>query len=516
MPENESLEDQVARVCASFEVDWEHSQHVARLADRLFRQTRHLHGLTKTARPWLKAAALLHDITLSNNTQNHHLTAAQIIPELRIPGLGASAKRIIATAVRFHPRNVGVESYKEYLSRARRPIESKIAGRLTAILRIADGLDHSRTYTNRIAAVHDDGKEVVVLASGDSVIVEDTSFTNEKTDFWNTLFLRPIRTVVSAEEENNDSALISPEITVAEAVRRIFQQQIEQLLSLEYGLAYDHDVEYVHEMRVATRRLRTALSLLGKSLADHRKGLRNELSWIATVLGNVRDCDVFLLFLREYMEQADERQQSLLRGLIGSEHRLRRGHYADLLKAFGSQRYTGFRDGFHRMAQSPIGSPEGMQPVGKRASRLVWRQARKTLKQRYDQLAPYGRSLKRLSPDRKHQLRISCKKLRYTAEFFSEVYPKQLRSVIGPMAKMQDLLGEVHDMDVWNGRIRQHVQRQQDPAKAASREALDSLLRHLDSQKENALRQAEDLWNRFTKPARRRKIRKLIASPKKT
>ena len=512
--EDKSLEDDVLRACRRLSVDWNHARHTARLCDRLFREARHLHGLTRTARPLVKVAGLLHDIAASSAKADHHVRAAAIIPSLRMRALGAAAKRIVAESVRLHWRSVGLRSAPARRTAGSDQVEAQIATRIAAILRVADGLDHCRTQGTEILAVSDDGRELQILTSGGPTGVEDAARAAEKADLWNAALIRPIRVSTAPSGEALQSPLLRPEDTLAEAVRRFFQRQIEQLTSREYGLAYDRDAEYVHEARVATRRLRSALRILGKSLGRQSKQWRSELSWLADALGEVRDCDVLLLFLQGWARRADRNHLPFVRSLIRSQRRARRARYRRLLDAFHSERYRAFRTEFYRAARSPVGTPEGLQTAGKRADRPIWGEAPKVLKRAYRQLAKYRRRLELLTPEQQHQLRIDCKRLRYAAEFFAEIYPDNLAIVTDAMVKMQDSLGEAHDADVWRQHVRQLAERSRrgSSGRQASR-ALNSLLRRLEARKADCLRKAQTAWGALGRVRTRRQIRSAVGSP---
>jgi len=514
MLQTPSLEEQVVRACGPFEVDWHHARRVARLADRLFVDLRHLHGLTKTARPLLRAAALLHDVTLARGKQNHHLTAARLIPRLEIPALSAAGKRMAAAAVRLHPAEVRVGSLLESFAGNRRKYETEIAGRVAALLRIADGLDHGRSGATGIAAVRDHEKQIEILTGGGESAAVDTAFTASKTDFWDALALRPVRLRVAAEDEPPASALLRPEDTVAEAVRRILRREIEQIMSLEYGLAYDCDVEFVHEIRVATRRLRTAARIIRKGLGRRGEYLEEQLAVLAAALGKVRDADVLLLFLHDAASRAEPAPAALLDRLIRSERRARRAAYRDLLAVWHSEACSAFRDSLARTAAAPVGSPEGLRVAGTRASKPLWREARSSLRRRRRTLTRFGRDLASLSDTEKHRLRIACKKFRYTAEFFADVYPPKMKKLIGKLAAMQDLLGEVHDADVWTGRIRRWAEKRRAPTEIPGLPAaLESLLERIAERKARRLREARKLWRRMTGPKRLRKVAAIVRAP---
>lgn len=514
MPGDRSIEEQVVDACAGFDVDWAHARQVVRLSDRLFRETRHLHGLTKTARPILQAAALLHDLTLSQGKEQHHLTGAHLVLRLPIPAITPMDKRIIAEVIKLHPQKIGVDSLFDSLAKSRRRYELEVAARIAAIFRIADGLDHSRTQTTGIAAVRDDGRSIEILTTGGTTVLQDTDFAATKTDFWNALSLRPVRLRQVEAAASVPPALPGPEDTVVEAVRRILQQQLEQLMSLEYGLPYDGDPEYVHEMRVAIRRLRTALAILRGALGDDGEHLRTEFTWFARALGKVRDSDVFLVFLRGCLEGSDPLHQSGLRNLIASERRRRRAAYRELLETLRSDRYAAFRNRLYPMVQSPVSSPEGLQPTDRNTSRPLWKEARSALKRRQRRLLKFGKRLEAFSGEELHRLRIAGKKFRYSAEFFAGVFPSGLQKPIRVIAAMQDLLGEAHDADVWTERLRQTGRRKSRRKRSGTDgDELRPLIRKLQSRKRDRLAEADRVWRKFSKNKNQRKLVQELASP---
>jgi CHAD domain-containing protein len=130
-------------------------------------------------------------------------------------------------------------------------------------------------------------------------------------------------------------------------------------------------------------------------------------------------------------------------------------------------------------------------------------------------VASYGRRLDCLTPEQLHELRIACKRFRYTAEFFGPIYRGGLTVVTRPMVRMQDLLGEVHDMDVWSDRIGQWWARKRRPAGTADRRSLRALLQHLDERKAACLTEAQQAWQDFTRSGTRKDVSKQIASPRR-
>ena len=74
----------------------------------------------------------------------------------------------------------------------------------------------------------------------------------------------------------------------------VVRRHLGVLLAKESGTRLGEDIEELHDMRVATRRLRAALDLFAEVFPVRAVGLRNELRWLAGVLGAVRDLDVQL------------------------------------------------------------------------------------------------------------------------------------------------------------------------------------------------------------------------------
>lgn len=125
-----------------------HSRQDARLALRLFDETRGLHGLTETDRELLKAAARLHDIgwSVSPDGSQHHKLALRMIRDARLDGFTEEERLIVANVARYHRRALPRPSHKAFAAlspKARSRVE-----RLSALLRIADGLD--RTHRSAV------------------------------------------------------------------------------------------------------------------------------------------------------------------------------------------------------------------------------------------------------------------------------------------------------------------------------------------------------------------------------
>ena len=127
-----------------------HSRHVAMLALSLFDQLQSLHGMADEEREWLEYAALLHDVGYAINPRQHHKHSFYLITNSDLAGFTVEEIEMIANVARYHRRALPGTDHLPYklLSPARR----KVLETLSAILRIADGLD--RSHFSIIRDVH--------------------------------------------------------------------------------------------------------------------------------------------------------------------------------------------------------------------------------------------------------------------------------------------------------------------------------------------------------------------------
>ncbi|MGQ9631884.1 MAG: HD domain-containing protein [bacterium] len=138
----------------------EHCKQVRRLALRIFDQLADLHGLGPGDREVLGYAALLHDIGMHINISKHHEHSYYILANEDLIGFSESEKRAIALVALNHRKSM--EKNMRGLPKIDGEELSRVA-KLSAMLRIADGLD--RSHTNAVADVHcsEEGDDVIAI-----------------------------------------------------------------------------------------------------------------------------------------------------------------------------------------------------------------------------------------------------------------------------------------------------------------------------------------------------------------
>ncbi len=245
-------------------------------------------------------------------------------------------------------------------------------------------------------------------------------------------------------------------ITVA--VRKIMYFQFQHMLYHEAGTKLGQDIEELHDMRVATRRMRAALQVFGdyldeKTWAPFDKGLRRT----GHILGEIRDLDVFWEKTQRFLDSLPPERRNDLAPLQAVWKTAHDQAHEKLLSYLNSDRYLHFKDSFSeflktRVVDSPLGLNEA--PVLK--PRRLRHIAPVILYQRLAAMSAFEEWM--TGPNvplaRLHQLRIASKGLRYSFEFLEEVLGAEARELIKEMKILQDHLGDLQDAVVASNLLR--------------------------------------------------------------
>jgi triphosphatase len=237
--------------------------------------------------------------------------------------------------------------------------------------------------------------------------------------------------------------------TVDEAIGAILRSCLEHWCANEAAALDGRDPEGVHQMRVALRRLRSAVSVFGRLIAPERRDwLVGETKRITGSLGPARDWDVFLTESLAPVLAARPDDDRLL-ALRAAVETARAEGYETARAAVGSPAYTRFllhlgrwiEVGGWREDATDKGAAWLERPIVAFADRLLAKRHRKALQR--------GRNFAELSPEQRHRARIALKKLRYATEFFHGSYrKKRARSYLAALKQLQDRLGHMNDAAV--------------------------------------------------------------------
>lgn len=241
-------------------------------------------------------------------------------------------------------------------------------------------------------------------------------------------------------------AALTPAMTVSSAFRAVLAAGLAHLLANERGLLRDTDPEYLHQARVALRRLRSALDVFSPPLPERVMApAARELKWLASCLGPARDWDVFI---GETLPPVVE-VFGAHRGLeaFGARcKRLRRGAGARARRAAGSSRYRRLKRSLSAWLASEgwLARLPGAAQVAVEGA--IAGHAGDVLEKRYRRVRKRGRRLDERSRAELHRLRIAVKKFRYATDFFSGLHKgKRVREMLRRLARLQDILGAMND-----------------------------------------------------------------------
>ena len=256
---------------------------------------------------------------------------------------------------------------------------------------------------------------------------------------------------------------LDPQMSIAQSLAVILGSGLAQLQANEHGMLDGRDIEYLHQMRVAVRRMRSALSAHKDVAAGEPfDTLRRELKWAGARLGVARDWDVFATELLPplakecgnhpdiaVLEPAAERARA--RANASARNAVRSRRYARLV--FSLARSVG-------AGAETLTDRRGAEPVVPFATRL--------LGERHDKVLKRGDKLQRRSLPELHALRIAIKKLRYASEFFGSLFPgTRPKAFRTHAADLQEHLGVINDQAAMQGLVQAVM-----PRKAPLLEAL--------------------------------------------
>jgi triphosphatase len=262
---------------------------------------------------------------------------------------------------------------------------------------------------------------------------------------------------------------LDPPMSVEAALERIGRRCLTHLLSNEQA-ALEGEPEGIHQMRVAVRRLRSALLALKRPLQKkHYRWASQELKWLAHVLGPVRNLDIFAACLVRPVTHALPAGLDFER-LIGATERRRRAVFEQAKQAIMSERYTasmlrllrwfaarGWRD--QRISEHAVVLLARIVDV---APGLIERHHRRARKR--------SKKFEQLTATQRHRLRIALKNVHYIIEFLGSLFDKdQVRTFLKCLKSLQDDLGYANDVRVAHDLVDQISEATNQDARAINR-----------------------------------------------
>jgi CHAD domain-containing protein len=288
---------------------------------------------------------------------------------------------------------------------------------------------------------------------------------------------------------------------MAEACRLIWREQLTEMLLNEAGVRYSNNPEYVHDMRVATRRARAAAKLYGdyfkpKTIRRYLRCLRRT----ARLLGAVRDLDVAIGKLERFGVRKKSYGASRLAATLDTWRGRRAAAHGELMAWFDSSDYSRFVASFAKFCRTPgAGNRDYTPKPGEPPTPYQVRHVTPSMiLNRYENIRSYESLFEgdaRPPVEVLHLLRIECKYLRYNLEFVGNLLGPEVRRVLADLRKLQEDLGELNDAAVSKQLLEQESDADGTGVTRYQR-AQDKVIRRLSSQLETDLQSFLSYRNR--------------------
>ncbi|CAN5546503.1 hypothetical protein BH24ACT21_BH24ACT21_07510 [soil metagenome] len=243
---------------------------------------------------------------------------------------------------------------------------------------------------------------------------------------------------------------VDDSLSTGEFAFRVLREQFGIFLAHEPGTRIGEDPEELHDMRVATRRIRAAMKIFEKAVPARTQEFRDEFKWVAGSLGEVRDLDVQLERLDFWVSNAAEQDREpleALRAVLEEQHEKQR---RAMLRTLDSRRYARLIESFGEFLR------RGPSRRSQAAQRPILAAALDLVRKPYRKARKLGDPLTEESSGKEyHELRKKGKRLRYALEFLSDIYGDPAKDFIKSLKKLQDVLGDHQDAEVASSHLRE-------------------------------------------------------------
>ena len=249
---------------------------------------------------------------------------------------------------------------------------------------------------------------------------------------------------------------LEPDLTGAEAARRILGHLFRTIRRNEAGIKEDIDTEFLHDFRVGIRRTRSALGQIKSVFPEARVArFRKDFSFLGKRTNRLRDLDVALLKQDAYRLLLPGYLRPRLDSLFESLRDERTGEHRRLSAALDGGMYLKIAADWEAFLACP---PESESPDN--ADVPAAGLAKRFIGKRYGRVIELGTAIDESTPDAGlHRLRIECKKLRYLLEFFSSLFPaEEILLIVGHLKSLQDNLGDFNDLCVQHADLKTYLE----------------------------------------------------------
>ncbi|HEY62041.1 MAG TPA: CHAD domain-containing protein [Anaerolineae bacterium] len=489
---------------------------VSEIALRLFDDTISMHGLGEEKRKLLRTAAELYNLLGLSEQGSNPNRSADVVLARNIDGFNDLEQLYLSALIRVQRGKINqdmiamltpqLQTQKELLT-------------LILLLRLAIRMDTSHSQSTIIDEVVCAPHEIVITVHG-PFADQDTKSTLKEGKNWRK-YLNLHLEIFCPESEGiteitkgegipypkpMDKPGIQPWNTMAEAGRKILRYHFAEMLRHEDGTRFGEDIEELHDMRVATRRMRAAFIVFSdafepKEIKSYIKGLRG----VGRALGKVRDLDVFMEKATKYLNELPSEKRNGLDPLLDSWHQQRDVSRMQMIEYLDSENYKRFKIQFNVFVNTPgMGVKQRNQEDNLLG--LVQNSAPMLIYTQFSSVRSYEEVMQNATLEQLHALRIRFKKFRYTVEFFREVLGDSAKEVIRDIKMIQDHLGDLNDANVACALLNEFIEKWEDSQNSlplterVNPEPIVAYLASKHAERYRLMTTFPEAWAYFTRP----------------
>lgn len=305
---------------------------------------------------------------------------------------------------------------------------------------------------------------------------------------------------------------LKPEMRADIATKKIFKQLLQAIQINEAGTIDDIDTEFLHDFRVAVRRTRAGLSQIKNTLpVDTVAQYAEFFAWLGQITSPTRDLDVYLLSYQKYQQALPLTLRDDLTPFYAFLKQKQQQAQKELAEHLKSPKYIkqllAWEQYLNESLAKKAQASQANQAIKQLADIRIWKVYQRVLKE--------GSAISDKSPAiALHELRKTCKKLRYLMEFFQSLYPQsEIKESIKVLKGFQSVLGDFQDYEVQEISIKEFSQEmmcQKIPSNTLL--AMGVLVQYLDTMKCNARNHFAEQFKLFTDAENMRLFKQLFSN----
>lgn len=291
-------------------------------------------------------------------------------------------------------------------------------------------------------------------------------------------------------------------LTLGEFAHTVICEQYRAVVGQEKKVLADKHPKHLHHMRVATRRLRTALQVFERAIVLPKAATVKRIGSLAKTLGRLRDLDVQMAALQEHYRPAlPSTEQRSLDDVMDKLQKERRVAFADVENALTRSRYQHLKVDYEAWMDEPRYTPMAAQPLHPLMPDLL-SPLLSTLLLHTGWLV--GMEEAEVESDRLHDLRKACKHVRYQTEFFVPFYSEAFQDWVEDIQAIQAKLGTMHDSQVLQTLLTKHLPKHL---------RLPTLQATVQKTQADAMVDWESVRQRYLEPAFRQHLHHMLLDP---